>query len=129
MKDTFRPLAVSINGLEDLGEKFISNFLENTNESNYLDTPESSIFFEAHTLNGTVDENSTMTFPMANRSKSEQVSVPGSFLQGLMNTSNSSGVVPNITVSEICILYRRYVKEALPVSEYMHQTYLVTIKL
>ena len=108
MTDTFRPLAVSINGLEDLGEKFISNFLGNTTESNFLDAPESSIFFEAQALNGTVDENSTMTFPMANRSKSEQVFVPGSFLQGLMNTSNTSGVVPNVTVSEIYILYHRH---------------------
>lgn len=105
MTDTFRPLAVSINGIEDLGEKFISNFLGNTSESNFLDTPDSSIFFEAQALNGTVDENSTMTFPMRSRSNSEQVFVPGSFLQGLMNTSNTSGVVPNVTVSGICTFY------------------------
>ena len=86
-----------------MGRKIISSILNNANESNVIDDPESSIFFEAQALNGTTDENSTMMFPMTSRNtnSSEQVSVPGSFLQGLMNTSNTSGVVPNVTVSGI----------------------------
>ena len=88
-----------------MGRKIISNILNNANESNVIDDPASSIFFEAQALNGTADENSTMTFPMTNRStgSSEQVFVPGRFFQELMNTSNTSGVVPNVTVSEIGI--------------------------
>ncbi|KAI6660982.1 Phosphatidylinositol phosphatase PTPRQ-like [Oopsacas minuta] len=97
--NTYRALAISVNGIEDLGIKFIENL--NTTEPSVIDDPESSIFFEAQELNETVYDNSTMTFPMTNRTtnSSEQVSVPGSLLQALMNSSNNSGIAPRITIS------------------------------